>query len=86
MLGARLSQFELQPLLPYARQFYAAPSIYTSMMADDGRTHDVRQAEGGEQGDPLMLAFYALAQHAALADLQSQLLDGEAIFEFLDDP
>ena len=32
-----------------------------------------------------MPAFYALAQHAALADLQSQLLDGEAIFAFLDD-
>ena len=32
-----------------------------------------------------MPAFYALAQHAALTDLQSQLLDGEAIFAFLDD-
>ena len=32
-----------------------------------------------------MPAFYALAQHAALADLQSQLLDGEAILAFLDD-
>ena len=32
-----------------------------------------------------MPAFYALAQHAALADLQSQLLDGEAILAILDD-
>ena len=60
------------------------PSVY-SWFDDDGRAHEVCQAEGGEQGDPLMPAFYALAQHAALADLQSQLVNGEAIFAFLDD-
>eukprot|EP00439_Symbiodinium_sp_Y106_P022169 s7562_g2.t1 len=39
----------------------------------------------GEQGDPLMPAFYALAQHDALCDLQHHLRDGEAVFAFLDD-
>ena len=84
ILGALLAQPELQPLLPYARQFYATPSVYT-WYDDDGCAHDVSQAEGGEQGDPLIPAFYSLAQHPALADLQGQLLDGEAIFAFLDD-
>ena len=32
-----------------------------------------------------MPAFYALAQHDALCDLQGQLRDGEAVFAFLDD-
>ena len=32
-----------------------------------------------------MPAFYVLAQHGALCDLQRQLRDGEAVFAFLDD-
>ena len=80
-LIALLSQPELQPLLPYVRQFCAAPSVY--WVDDDGRAHDVSQA--GEQGDSLMLAFYALAQHATLLGLQNSRLDGEAIFALIDD-
>ena len=83
MLDALLANPELQPLLPYARQFYASPSTYT--WYDEGAAHNVHQGEGGEQGDPLMPAFYALAQHPALQDLHTQLQDGEAVFAFLDD-
>ena len=32
-----------------------------------------------------MPALYALAQHEALVELQSQLLDGETVFALLDD-
>ena len=52
---------ELQRLLPVARQFYASPSSYT-WIDDDGHGHQVTQGEGGEQGDPLMPALYALAK------------------------
>ncbi|CAE7242891.1 unnamed protein product [Symbiodinium sp. CCMP2592] len=84
MLTALHARPELQPLLPFARQFYADPCTYT-WYDDDGRAHDISQGEGGEQGDPLMPALYALAQHEALCDLHSQLQDGEAVFAFLDD-
>ena len=74
----------LQPLLPFTRQFYAIPDTY--MWFDvDGHAHEVFQGEGGEQGDPRMPALYVLAQYQALVKLQSQLLDGEAVFAFLDD-
>ena len=77
------------PLLPsFARQFYSSPSVYIHggmTTYDDGCAHDVGQGEGGEQGDPLMPAFYALAQHDTLCDLQRQLGDGEAVFAFFDD-
>ena len=51
----------------------------------DGVGHVVHQGERGEQGDPLMPALYALAPHPALVEVQDQLLDGEALFAFLDD-
>ena len=84
MLTALLDKPELQPLLPYARQFYAAPSSYT-WYDGSGTAHEVRQAEGGEQGDPLMPALFSLAIQPALHRVQGLLRDGEAIFAFLDD-
>ena len=84
MLEALHARPELQPLLPYARQFYATPSSYT--WGDDrGTSHTVSQGEGGEQGDPLMPGLYSLAAHAALQEVQAGLRDGEAVFAFLDD-
>ena len=76
MLGALAANPALQPLLPYARQFYAEPSSYT-WYDDVGVAHEVLQAEGGEQGDPLMPALHSLAQHPALADTQALLSEGE---------
>ena len=56
------------------------------MWTDDaGAEHEVLQAEGGEQGDPLMPALYAVAQHRALEAVAVALQPGEGLFAFLDD-
>ena len=47
--------------------------------------HSVVQAEGGEQGDPLMPAVYVLGQHPALQAASATLLPGETVFAYLDD-
>ena len=70
--------------LPFVRQFYTAPSRFVWHNAA-GRPHAVDQAEGGEQGDPLMPALYALGQHPALVELQRHLRPGELAFAYLDD-
>ena len=99
MLSARLTTFRVarcsERCLPDASSTRSSPSLGSSTSPsvytwcdDDGCPHEVIQGEGGEQGDPLMPAFYALAslaQHDALCDLQGQLRDGEAVFAFLDD-
>ena len=52
-------------VLPFVRQFHGSPS--TCWWDDDeGVTHEIVQGEGGEQGDSLMPALYALGQHRAL--------------------
>ena len=84
MLNALLERRDLRPLLPYARQFYAAPSSYT-WYDGFGAAHDIVQGEGGEQGDPLMPALFSLAIQPALRETEGLLQDGEAIFAFLDD-
>ena len=70
--------------LPFVRQFYTQPSHYV-WHDDANQAHIITQAEGGEQGDPLMPALFALGQRAALADVQQQLHLGEHLFAFLDD-
>ena len=45
MLNALLERPDLRPLLPYARQFYAAPSIYT-WYDGLGAAHDIVPGEG----------------------------------------
>ena len=47
--------------------------------------HTITQAEGGEQGDPLMPALFSLGAHPALQALQAQLQEDERLFAFLDD-
>ena len=59
-------------------------SIYVWQDADR-QSHEARQSEGGEQGDPLMPALYAIAQHPAFAAVHTQLREGEAVFAYLDD-
>ena len=49
---------------PFVLQFYGQPSSY--IWEDEmGEVHDIVQGEGGEQGDPLMPALFALGQHEA---------------------
>jgi hypothetical protein len=75
---------EASATLPFVRLFYGQPSEYL-WYDSSGATHVVTQAEGGEQGDPLMPALYALGQHPALEAVRPQLLPGEPLFAFLDD-
>lgn len=84
MLRALRDNEELQGLLPFVRQFYGRQSNYL-WYDDTGAAHDVLQGEGGEQGDPLMPALYALGQHPALVEVNAALREGELIFAFLDD-
>ena len=71
-------------VLPFVRQFYGRPSSYL-WDDEDGQVHEIVQGEGGEQGDPLMPALFALGQHAALVAVQDTLLPSEKLFAFLDD-
>ena len=50
-----------------------------------GAYDQVGQAEGGEQGDPLMPALLALGQHPVLTAARGALLDGESLLAYLDD-
>ena len=84
MLGALYERTELQQLIPFVRMFYGKDSEYI-WYDDKGEPHSIRQGEGGEQGDPLMPALFALGQHAALVEVNEKLQDGEFIFAFLDD-
>ena len=71
-------------VLPFARLFYSQPSTY--LWTDHaGHTHRIHQAEGGEQGDPLMPALFSLALHRALQAFHSSLQPGEHVATFLDD-
>ncbi|CAK9081723.1 132 kDa protein [Durusdinium trenchii] len=76
-----------QAALPFARLFYSQPSTYlwTDDSDDHGQTHPITQAEGGEQGDPLMPALFSLALDFALRAFQADLLPGERVMAFLDD-
>ena len=63
---------------------YGQPSRYAWTDEDGSRTW-IEQAEGGEQGDPLMPLLFSLGIKGALATVQSQLQEGEHLFAFLDD-
>ena len=74
----------LQSLLPLVAALYGTSSRFL-WYDDDGHQHEIHQAEGGEQGDPLMPALYSLAQHDALVAADGELAPGEFILSFLDD-
>ena len=75
---------EANQCLPFVRLFYTDASQYVWHDAT-GEAHTITQAEGGEQGDPLMPALFALGQRSALQAVQEQLRPGEHLFVFLDD-
>ena len=71
-------------ILPFVRLFYGRSSTF--VWTDDRQVpHRITQAEGGEQGDPLMPALFALGAAPALAALQRELRAGERVRAFLDD-
>ena len=48
-----------EKLFFFVRSFYGAPSIY--LWEDEmGTIHEIREGEGGEQGDPLMHLLFSL--------------------------
>ena len=75
---------ELRELLPLVAGLYGSNSRFVWRDAM-GEEHLIEQGEGGEQGDPLMPALYALAQHDALEAAAGRLEKGERLFAFLDD-
>ena len=84
MLQGLQSDTSLATLSPYVRQFYGEPSTYL-FYDEAGAAHEIQQGEGGEQGDPLMPALYAVGQHRALLQVHSELQAGENLFAYLDD-
>ena len=71
-------------LLPFTRAMYARTSTYL-WWDDEGRVHDIAQAEGVEQGDPLAPGLYALGQHDSLVAASASLRPDEQLAAFLDD-
>ena len=69
---------------PVCAAWYGGTSAYLWWDAE-GRRHEISQGDGCEQGDALVPALYALAQHDALAAAQGRLEPGEFLAAFLDD-
>jgi len=59
-------------LLPFVAMFYGHTSEYY-WTNDLGEVWSIDQSDGGEQGDPLMPALFALGQHPALVSADSKL-------------
>ena len=71
-------------LLPFVLQFYGHHSTHL-WEDEEGVVHEIRQGEGGEQGDPLMPALFTVGQHQALEAIQGSLQPSEILMAFLDD-
>ena len=70
--------------IPFVRMFYGQQSQFV-WHDTQGHAHVITQAEGGEQGDPLMPALFALGQRPALREVQRHLAPNEYLMAFLDD-
>ena len=68
MLSALRCQPRAKELLPFVLMFYGDASEYL-WTDDEGNSQVIKQADGGEQGDPLMRALYAKGQHMALVQI-----------------
>lgn len=64
-----------------SRRWFWRPHAYQSLRA----AGTILQGEGGEQGDPLMPALFAVGQHASLQAASARLRQGEKALAFLDD-
>ena len=69
---------------PFVNMFYSHPSNYV-WHDQHSQPHLITQAEGGEQGDPLMPALLSLGQKAALHNVQQSRQESERLYAFLDD-
>ena len=82
--GDSPSQSFGERLLPFVLQFYGRPSPHL-WEDEEGVVHEIPQGEGGEQGDPLMPALFALGQHQAPEAIQESLQPSQTLMAFLDD-
>ena len=74
----------LQAPLPFVRSTYARTTTY--MWEDDaGVRHQIKQAEGGEQGDPLMPLLLSLGIHDSLSTARSRMRRQDSLFVYLGD-
>ena len=71
-----------EKLIPFLLQFYGHPSTHL-WEDEEGTVHEIQQGEGGEQGDPLMPALFAMGQHQALQAVQESLLPTKTLMAFL---
>ena len=84
MLGRLARMPKARAILPFVRLSYASPSEY-SWVDDTGRSRIVHQAEGGEQGDPLMPLLFSVGIQDALEEVARSLQAGEQLCAYLDD-
>ena len=77
MLAALQANPDTSALLPFATLWYAEESTYAWVAG--GTTQLITQAEGGEQGDPLMPGLFSLALVPALRSLHEELQPGEEV-------
>ena len=84
MVVALADRPELAGLLPYVALLNGSSSVYV-FYDEQGRAYEVRQGEGGEQGDPLMPCLFALGQHKALLEVRARLHPSDTLYAFLDD-
>ena len=83
MLSKLLEVLALQGLLPFARFAYGETT--TCVWEDEeGVRHQIRQGEGGEEGDSLILLF-SLGVHNAQRAGKNSMTPGEHLLAFLDD-
>ena len=68
MLSKLLTFLGARAMLPYLLLTYGRESSY-DWVGDDGEVRQVAQAEGGEQGDPLMPLLFSLGVHEALSEV-----------------
>ena len=72
MLGRLAPMPTACQILPFVRLSYASPSAY-SWWDDDGNRRTISQAEGGEQGDPLMPLLFSIGIQGALEEVAATL-------------
>ena len=81
MLGRLLEMPRARALLPFVRMSHAQPSQY-SWVDEEGRHPIINQAEGGEQGDPLMPLLFSIGIQQALEEVAAAMLAGEQLSAF----
>ena len=84
MLGRSVNIEEARVILTFVRMSYANPSSY-QWFTDDGECRTVIQAEGGEQGNPLMPLLFSVGIQGALEEVATSLFPGEQLCAFLGD-